>query len=38
MKLNYGGIISFPNKLRLDYDNIFKKLLIKEQRLLRPTR
>ena len=37
MKLNYGGIISFANKFKFDYINIFKKLLIMEQVLVRPT-
>ena len=34
MKLNYDGIIFVPNKLKFDYGNTFKKLLIKEQILV----
>ena len=32
MKLNYGDIISFPNKFKFEHINIFANLLILEQK------
>ena len=34
MKLNYEGIISFPKKLKFDHINIFKNVLIMEQKIV----
>ena len=34
MKLNYEGIISFTQKLKFDHINIFKNVLIMEQKIV----